>query len=153
MKIYSLFDKKEYIEKYVECCVKEWGNTKDTFEFKEKINRKIKKILDGDDNLISCLVLLDEDSLVGFISLFKTDGEERNDLTPWYATMYVSDNYRGKGYSKVLNDAILKEAKMLGYDKVYLKSDLINYYEKFGAKYIENLNNGETLYYIDLKDV
>lgn len=45
--------------------------------------------------------------------------------------------FRGKGYSEILNDAILKEAKELGYNKVYLKSDLINYYEKFGAKYLE----------------
>ena len=64
--------------------------------------------------------------------------------------MYVKKEYRNKGYSKILNDAILKEAKNLGYKKVYLKSDLINYYEKFGAKYIEKLNNGENLYYIDL---
>ena len=50
-----------------------------------------------------------------------TDGEERKDLTPWYATMYVKKEYRGKGYSKLLNDAILKEANNLGYNKIYLK--------------------------------
>ena len=72
------------------------------------------------------------------------------DLTPWYATMYVKKEYRHKEYSKILNNELLKEAKKLGYSKVYLKSDLINYYEKFGAKYIETLNNGEKLYYIDL---
>lgn len=37
------------------------------------------------------------------------------------------------------------------FDKVYLKSELKNYYEKFGAKYIEDLSNGKKLYYIDLK--
>lgn len=153
MKIYSLFDKKEYVEEYAKSCVSEWGDTKNSLEYEEKVNRKIKKILDGDDNLISCLILLDKNSLVGFISLFKADGEERQDLTPWYATMYVSNEYRGKGYSLILNKAILKEAKRLGYNKVYLKSGLINYYEKFGAKYIEDLSNGEKLYYIDLKDV
>ena len=71
-------------------------------------------------------------------------------LTPWYATMYVKKEFRGKGYSKILNEEILKEARRLGYKKVYLKSELINYYEKFGAKYIEDLDNGEKLYYIDL---
>ena len=29
-------------------------------------------------------------------------------------------------------------------------SDLKNYYEKFGAKYIKNLTDDEKLYYIDL---
>lgn len=64
--------------------------------------------------------------------------------------MYVKKEYRGNGYSKILNEAILKEAKKLGFEKVYLKSNLINYYEKFGVKYIEKSDNGENLYYIDL---
>ena len=64
--------------------------------------------------------------------------------------MYVKEEYRGNGYSKILNDAILKEAKDRGFNKIYLKTDLINYYEKFGAKYIEDLANGEKLYYIQL---
>ena len=64
--------------------------------------------------------------------------------------MCVKEKYRGKGYSKILNNAILEEAKRLGYQKVYLKSALKNYYEKFGAKYIETLKNGEKLFYIEL---
>ena len=88
--------------------------------------------------------------MIGFISLFKYDGDERQDLIPWYATMYVKKEYRNMGYSKILNDAVLKKAKELGYNKVYLKSDLINYYEKYGAKPMERLNNGEMLYDIDI---
>lgn len=84
--------------------------------------------------------------------MFKYDGDERCDLSPWYATMYVKKEYRGNEYSKVLNDAILRKAKKLGYKKVYLKSDLVNYYEKFGAIYIDRLKNGENLYYIELDD-
>lgn len=49
-------------------------------------------------------------------------GEDRKDLTPWYATMYVKEEYRNKGYSKLLNDAVLKEAVKLGYKRVYLKN-------------------------------
>lgn len=64
--------------------------------------------------------------------------------------MYVKKEYRNKGYSKILNNAIINEAKKLGYKKIYLKTDLINYYEKFGAKFMEKLTK-ENLYYIDLK--
>ena len=64
--------------------------------------------------------------------------------------MYVKEEYRGKGYSKILNDAIIAEARKRNFKKLYLKSDLENYYEKFGAKYIETLKNGEKLYYIDI---
>ena len=52
--------------------------------------------------------------------------------------------------TKILNDAILKEAKRLRYKRIYLKSTLVNYYEKFGAKLIKNIDSEEKLYYIDV---
>lgn len=141
----------KYIDEYIELCSLEWGEKKTKSEMQEYIKRKKNKILDG-DKYISILGLINENELVGFISLFKTDGEDRTDLSPWYATMYVKEKYRNKGYSKILNNAILKKAKELGYQKVYLKTDLNNYYEKLGARYIENLSNGEKLYYIDIEN-
>ena len=141
----------KYIDEYIELCSLEWGEKKTKSEMQEYIKRRKNKILDG-DKYISILGLINENELVGFISLFKTNGDERTDLSPWYATMNVKEKYRNKGYSKILNNAILKKAKELGYQKVYLKTDLNNYYEKFGARYIENLSNGEKLYCIDLEN-
>ena len=97
------------------------------------------------------LVLIDNNELIGFISIFPNDCEEEKDLSPWYATMYVKEKYRGRGYSKMLNDAIIKEAFNRGFEKLYLKTDLENYYEKFGAQYIKKLSSGEKLYYIKTK--
>ena len=103
------------------------------------------------ENKFYCkLIFVENNTLIGFISIFPTDGEERKDLSPWYATMFVKEEYRGKGYSKILNNAILEEARRRGIQRIYLKTDLANYYEKFGAKYIENLSNGEKLYCIDI---
>lgn len=147
MKIYNILEKQEYLNEVLDLELREWGTyTEDNLT--KKIN-KVQELLKLDN--FAKLILLDEDNLIGFISLFPTDGEERNDLTPWYATMYVKKEYRGKGYSKILNDALLNYAKEKGYKRIYLKTDLINYYEKFGAVYLEDLNNGEKLYYIDLE--
>jgi len=151
MDLINLKNNIEFLKEYFFLCSKEWGEVKTCEEMKEYVNKKVEKVLSGNyDKLISAIGLIDNNILIGFISLFKCDGEERRDLTPWYATMYVKKEYRGLGYSKILNDAILNEARRLNYNKVYLKSDLINYYEKFGAKYIETLNDGESLYYIEL---
>lgn len=147
MQIINIKDKLNYLKEYVKLCYLEWSSKEKPLT--EYIDYKIDNIKSG-DKVISILGLVNDEELIGFISLFKYDGDEHKDLTPWYATMYVKKEYRGKGYSKLLNQAIIKEAKRLGYDKVYLKSDLINYYEKFGAKRIEQLKNGEILYYIDL---
>lgn len=149
MEIKSIKNNMDYLKEYALLCSLEWGTSKTDEEMNIYINQKINTILNG-DKVIDVLGLIDNDKLIGFISLFKYDGEERKDLTPWYATMYVKKEYRGLGYSKVLNDALLEEIRKLGFDKIYLKSELVNYYEKFGAQYIENLNNGEKLYYINL---
>ena len=65
--------------------------------------------------------------------------------------MFVKEEYRGKGYSKILNDAILSEARKRNIPKLYLKTSLNNYYEKFGATYLETLQSGEKLYCFDIK--
>ena len=145
LKIYNIKDKLEYIKEIAILTQEEWGEKGlSTYEFDNKVNKKIEKIKLNLDKKSYCkLVLLEGDKLVGFISMFPYDGEERRELTPWYATMYVKKEYRKNGYSKILNDAILQEAKNRGFNKIYLKSELKNYYEKFGAKYIDTLNNGE----------
>lgn len=153
MEICNVKEKQEYIEEIARLSKLEWAEYDTEEELNNKIEETINKIKNNLDNPSYCkLVLLDNDNLVGFISIFSIDGDECQELTPWYATMYVKSEYRGKGYSKILNDAILKEAKSRGFKKIYLKSELKNYYEKFGAKYIKDLQNGEKLYYINLED-
>lgn len=61
------------------------------------------------------------------------------------------EEYRNNGYSRILNDAILKEAKNRGFSALYLKTDLENYYEKFGAIFIKKLKAGEYLYKFELR--
>jgi len=151
MKIINIKDNDLFLEEYIRLCSLEWGTLKSDDEMKLYIIDKRKKI-HSEDKVISILGLIDNNKLIGFISLFKYDGNYRRDLTPWYATMYVKKEYRGRGYSKKLNDAIIKEARTLGYTKVYLKTELENYYEKFGAIFIENLTNDEKLYYIPLNN-
>lgn len=152
LKIYNIKDKQEYLREVAILTQLEWGkNNLSKEEFENKVDKKIEKIKNSFEKKDYCkLILLDDNKLVGFISIFPTDGEERKDLSPWYATMYVKKEFRGKGYSKILNNAILEEAKNRKIKRLYLKTELNNYYEKFGAKFIEILSNGEKLYYIDL---
>lgn len=150
MKIYNIKEKLEYLDEVARLEYNEWADNKD-IDKENRISRKIDKIKNNLDRNDFCkLILLDNDKLIGFISIFPTDGDEEIHLTPWYATMYVKREYRGNNYSKILNDAILKEAKNRGFKEIYLKTTLNNYYEKFGAVYIKDLHNNEKLYKIDL---
>lgn len=147
MKIINITNNTKYLKEYIALCYLEWSEKEK--ELTEYIDYKLRK-LKIENNIIFILGLVDHNKLVGFISFLKKDGDCEVKLTPWYATMYVKKEYRGRGYSRILNDALLEKSKRLGYTKVYLKSNLINYYEKFGAIYIKKLENGESLYYIDL---
>lgn len=148
IEIINIKENDNYLNEYIKLCSLEWGSKKTEDEMQLYIDNKKNKIL-NEDKVISIIGMIENNCLIGFISLFKYDGEERNDLTPWYATMYVKEEKRGKGYSKILNKLVIEEAIKLGYKRLYLKSNLINYYEKFGAKSIETLSNGENLFYID----
>ena len=127
LKIYNLKDMPKHIEEVAMLTQREWG-LKDLSkkEFELKVKNKITKIKSNFNKNNYCkLILLDDDILVGFISIFPTDGEERADLSPWYATMFVKEEYRGNGYSKILNNAILLEAKKRKLDKLEAEKEKI----------------------------
>lgn len=150
MKIYNLKDKIEYLDEVVNLEYEEWANNKEENK-KDRIKAKKEKILNSFNNKSFCkLILIDNNNLIGFISIFLKDCKEERELTPWYATMYVKERYRNNGYSRILNDAILNEARNRGFSTLYLKTDLKNYYEKFGAIFIKKLKSGEDLYKFEL---
>lgn len=95
LKIYNLKDRQEYIEEVVILTQKEWGKSNlSENEFKNKILKKIEKIKGLFNDKYYCkLILLDNNELIGFISIFPSDGNERKDLLPWYATMYVLNSF------------------------------------------------------------
>lgn len=97
MEIVSIKNNEKYLKEYIRLCSLEWGSNKS----KQDLDYQLNKIT-NDDKVILVLGLIDNNELLGFISLFKYDGEERKDLTPWYAPMYVKKEHRKKGYSKLL---------------------------------------------------
>lgn len=151
MEIIDIKTNQKFLHEYVALCYLEWSSCKNKIKLEEKIALRYKLVLNDEyDNIILALGLVDNNKLLGFVSIFKHDSELRKDLSPWYATMYVKKDYRNKGYSKLLNETVLEQARNLGYLKIYLKTSLVNYYEKFGAIFIEKLDDKENLYYFKL---
>ena len=150
MKVYNLIDKIQFLEEVAILEYEEWADNKEDNK-DNRITKKIEKIkINLKNNNFCKLILLNDDRLIGFISIFQNDCDECINLAPWYATMYVKEEYRGKGYSKILNDAILEESRKRNYKEIFLKTNLNNYYEKFGTKFIKNLSKGKKLYKFEL---
>ena len=150
MEIVNLKDKLKYLGEVISLEHGYWASNKDYMR-EERIEEKKHRVIDSFSNKTFCkLLLIDNKELIGFISLFPEDAKEEPDLSPWLATLYVKNNYRGKGYSKLLVDAIINEARSRGFSVLYLKTELENYYEKFGAKYLKMIKGSEKLYKIDV---
>ena len=74
MEIINIEDNDEFLEEYIRLCSLEWGTLKSDDEMKSYIIDKRKRI-HSEDKVISILGLIDNNRLVGFISLFKYDGD------------------------------------------------------------------------------
>ncbi|MBQ9266971.1 MAG: GNAT family N-acetyltransferase [Clostridia bacterium] len=90
MEIFNLKDKSEFMEEVVTLEREEWGSSKSVAEKVEKLKE------DFHNEYFEKLILVEGEELIGFISIFEYDMEERKDLKPWYATMYVKEEYRGR---------------------------------------------------------
>lgn len=77
-------------------------------------------------------VALDGDQIAGYCTLAKIDCIPNISYTPYIGYVFVGEQYRGNRLSEKLILSALAYAKELGLDKVYLVSDHVDLYEKYG---------------------
>lgn len=89
----------------------------------------------GSTEVPLCIVASDNGLPVGCASLTSSDMASHPELTPWLASVYVSDRARGKGIATELCTRIVAEAKRLGHQKLYLfTEDQMSLYGRMGWK-------------------
>lgn len=100
IKVQNLKNKKEYIEEVATLEYEEWADDKENNK-NRRINEKIKKIEKNLNSSNFCkLILLKENSLIGFISIFPNDSKECPNLTPWYYSYCKKKNIEKKDTQK-----------------------------------------------------
>ena len=86
-----------------------------------------------------CLAALNEGGeIVGTASLIENDElPNAPEPGPWVAAVYVDNAYRGTGVGTELVSEILRRARNLGFDDVYLYTESVSkWYESMGWKTI-----------------
>ncbi|MBQ8176697.1 MAG: GNAT family N-acetyltransferase [Oscillospiraceae bacterium] len=86
----------------------------------------------------SLFILADGEKLVSFCTLTSRDCIKDDDLFPWVGFVFTAPEYRGKRYSGEVIEAACKKALRQGFDKVYLATDHVGLYEKYGFTYMES---------------
>ena len=83
-------------------------------------------------------ITADGEKLVSFAVLSPKDAINDDSLTPWIGFIYTAPEYRGNRESGRLIDYLCEIARDKDYKKVYLCTDHIGLYEKYGFIYMEN---------------
>ena len=86
------------------------------------------------------LLLTEADELLAFCTLAEQD-EIETDLTPWIGFVYTFPKHRGSRYSQKLINHALELAKTDGHKQVYLSSNEVGLYEKYGFKPMLKMTN------------
>lgn len=89
------------------------------------------------------LVLLVDDEPVGTASLTAHDLDERPDLTPWLAGVFVAPHARGRGHAARLIAAVEREARAASISTLWLYTNTAErIYARAGWRTVETVQHG-----------
>ncbi len=83
-------------------------------------------------------LLMNGDDLVSFSTLSAQDSIQDASMTPWIGFVFTQPQYRGCHYAGRLLAHAEKVAYAMGFFKVYLGTDHVGLYEKYGFSHLED---------------
>lgn len=89
------------------------------------------------------LLLIDGDELISFCTYAQKDDIQPTELTPWMGFVYTFPEHRGHHYVGLLFEEIERLAKEEHISEVYISTNHIGLYEKYGCEYRTQMNDME----------
>lgn len=83
------------------------------------------------------IIAIEQEEIAGYCTVKKTDCIPEVTYTPYIGFVFVDEKYRGRRLSQKMITYAMEYLKKLGFTEVYLISDHINLYEKYGFKVID----------------
>ena len=83
-------------------------------------------------------LLTEGENLISFVTMTRQDCIADENFYPWLGFFYTFPAYRGHRYGGKLLDFATVQAGKQGYPQVYIATDHLDLYEKYGFTYLEN---------------
>ncbi|MDO5107799.1 MAG: GNAT family N-acetyltransferase [Coriobacteriaceae bacterium] len=79
---------------------------------------------------------LDGERIVGGLGVIENDFHNRPDLSPNVCAVYVEEDHRSHGIAGTLLDFAVEDLRRRGISPLYLVTDHIGFYERYGWEYL-----------------
>ncbi len=79
---------------------------------------------------------LNGSQIIGGMGVIENDFHDRKDLTPNVCAVFTDEKYRGRGIAGNLLNMVVEDMKAKGVSPIYLVTDHIGFYEKYGWEFL-----------------
>ena len=132
MEIINIREKPQYKNSAIKYFQKIWASEKSKPVYEDSISRSIVT----KSSLPIWYLLVNNDEIIGCVGLITNDFISCMDLCPWLCALYIEEKHRGNSYGSLLINRVKHDATKAGFSNVYLATDHIGYYEKYGFEYL-----------------
>lgn len=132
MEIISIRQNPEYKDQAVKYFQSKWATEQSLMVYEDCISN----FITASNPLPQWYLLMNQGSIIGCAGLITNDFISRMDLYPWFCALYIEESYRGNGYGSLLIERAKEDTKTFGFSHLYLCTDHIGYYEKYGFSYL-----------------
>ena len=128
-KYISLIEVPTLKEKAAEWFRSKWGIPKEAYL------KCMEAFLNGETDY-GWFLCLDENKIVAGLGVIDNDFHNRKDLSPNICAVYTEEAYRNHGIAGTLLNMAVEDCRQKGISPVYLVTDHINFYEKYGWEFL-----------------
>ena len=127
--IKCLRDNQDLLEKSVEWFGSKWKVPLEAYR------ESMSACLTKEQSIPQWYVSMEEGQIIGGLGVIENDFHDRKDLCPNVCAVYVEPHRRGEGLAGKLLDYVCEDLHRMGIDTLYLITDHIGFYERYGWEF------------------
>ena len=131
MQIEYLADHKEFVPLLAQWHHKEWSSLRPEATIEAREDRLLAAC--GRRQIPTCFIAIEGGELIGSSMLVANDMDNRPELSPWLASVFVRPDRRASGFGSALVRRVVEEAEVLQTGRLYLYTpNKVAFYRRLG---------------------